>query len=46
MLKDRSEVEPIPSDIPVVLLVVGFNGSGKTTSIAKMVKTAKEKVAT
>ena len=42
MLKDRSEVEPIPSDIPVVLLVVGVNGSGKTTSIAKMVKTAKD----
>ena len=42
MLKHRSEVEPIPSDIPVVLLVVGVNGSGKTTSIAKMVKTAKD----
>ena len=41
MLKVRSELEPIPADTPVVLLVVGVNGSGKTTSIAKMVETAK-----
>ena len=34
MLKVRSELEPIPADTPVVLLVVGVNGSGKTTSIA------------
>ena len=41
MLKVPSELEPIPADTPVVLLVVGVNGSGKTTSIAKMVETAK-----
>ena len=41
MLKVPSELEPIPADTPVVLLVIGVNGSGKTTSIAKMVETAK-----
>ena len=40
MLMDRSDLDPIPQNAPVVLLVVGVNGSGKTTSIAKMVKAA------
>ena len=40
MLLDRSDLDPIPQNAPVVLLVVGVNGSGKTTSIAKMVKAA------
>ncbi len=41
MLIDSSNVEPIPADEPVVLLVVGVNGAGKTTSIAKIVDAAK-----
>ena len=41
ILKEGSETEPIPTDTPVVLLVVGVNGAGKTTSIAKMVNIAK-----
>ena len=40
MLMDRSDLDPIPQNAPVVLLVVGVNGAGKTTSIAKMVKAA------
>ena len=41
MLTDSTNVEPIPADEPVVLLVVGVNGAGKTTSIAKIVDVAK-----
>ena len=40
MLTDSTNVEPIPADEPVVLLVVGVNGAGKTTSIAKIVDVA------
>ncbi|MDA1279249.1 MAG: signal recognition particle-docking protein FtsY [Chloroflexi bacterium] len=40
MLTDSSEIEPIPDGKPVVLLVVGVNGAGKTTSIAKLVQVA------
>ena len=32
--------DPIPSGQPVVVLVVGVNGSGKTTSIAKLARAA------
>ena len=32
--------DPIPSGQPVVVLVVGVNGSGKTTSIAKLAQAA------
>ena len=42
MLADSSGVDPFPDGEPVVLLVVGVNGSGKTTSIAKIVQVAKE----
>ena len=42
MLTDSSSVDPIPVGAQVVLLVVGVNGSGKTTSIAKIVQSAKE----
>jgi fused signal recognition particle receptor len=42
MLTDSSDVDPIPDGEPVVLLVVGVNGAGKTTSIAKLVDVAKE----
>ena len=41
MLTDSSSVDPIPDGDPVVLLVVGVNGAGKTTSIAKLVDVAK-----
>ncbi|NQW20916.1 MAG: signal recognition particle-docking protein FtsY [Chloroflexi bacterium] len=41
MLNDSSNLDPIPDGIPVVLLVVGVNGAGKTTSIAKIVDIAK-----
>jgi fused signal recognition particle receptor len=41
MLSDSSEVEAFPDGEPVVLLVVGVNGAGKTTSIAKLVEVAK-----
>ena len=41
ILTDSTNVEPIPTDEPVVLLVVGVNGAGKTTSIAKIVDVAK-----
>jgi len=41
MLTDSSGVDPFPDGEPVVLLVVGVNGSGKTTSIAKLVQVAK-----
>ena len=41
MLTDSTNVEQIPGDEPVVLLVVGVNGAGKTTSIAKIVDVAK-----
>ncbi|MBT4142646.1 MAG: signal recognition particle-docking protein FtsY [Chloroflexi bacterium] len=41
MLTDSTDVDPIPDDEPVVLLVVGVNGAGKTTSIAKLVDVAK-----
>ncbi len=42
MLSDSSGVDPIPDGEPVVLLVVGVNGAGKTTSIAKLVDVAKK----
>ena len=42
LLTDSSGVDPIPDGEPVVLLVVGVNGAGKTTSIAKLVQVAKE----
>ena len=35
------EDDPLPNDQPTVLLVVGVNGAGKTTSIAKIAHTAK-----
>ena len=41
-LTDTSELEPFPDGKPVVLLVVGVNGAGKTTSIAKLVQVAKD----
>ena len=41
LLKDISEIDPIPEGEPVVLLVVGVNGAGKTTSIAKLVDVAR-----
>ncbi|MBT3554679.1 MAG: signal recognition particle-docking protein FtsY [Chloroflexi bacterium] len=41
MLTDSTDVDPIPDDEPVVLLIVGVNGAGKTTSIAKLVDVAK-----
>ena len=37
----RLNGDPIPDDRPVVLLVVGVNGAGKTTSIAKLAQAAK-----
>ena len=40
MLTDSSDVDPFPPDKPVALLVVGVNGAGKTTSIAKLVQVA------
>jgi fused signal recognition particle receptor len=41
MLSDSSDFDAIPEKEPVVLLVVGVNGAGKTTSIAKLVDVAK-----
>ena len=41
MLTDSTNIDPIPDDEPVVLLVVGVNGAGKTTSIAKIVDVGK-----
>ncbi len=40
MLTDSSDVDPFPPDKPVALVVVGVNGAGKTTSIAKLVQVA------
>jgi fused signal recognition particle receptor len=40
MLTDSSGVDPVPENEPVVVLVVGVNGAGKTTSIAKLVDVA------
>jgi fused signal recognition particle receptor len=37
----RSEPDPLPDDVPFVLLVVGVNGVGKTTSVAKLAQSAK-----
>jgi len=42
MLTDSSGVDPVPENEPVVVLVVGVNGAGKTTSIAKLVDVAKK----
>ena len=36
-----SEEDPLPQGTPTVLLVVGVNGVGKTTSIAKIAQSAK-----
>jgi fused signal recognition particle receptor len=36
-----SEADPLPDDTATVLLVVGVNGAGKTTSIAKIAQSAK-----
>lgn len=36
-----SAAEPLPDDQPTVVLVAGVNGVGKTTSIAKLAKAAK-----
>lgn len=36
-----SEDDPLPEGVPTVLLVVGVNGVGKTTSIAKIAQSAK-----
>ncbi len=41
ILRSSDDTDPIPEDGPVVVLVVGVNGAGKTTSIAKLVDTAK-----
>jgi len=41
MLTDSTNIDPIPAGEPVILLVVGVNGVGKTTSIAKIVDGAK-----
>ncbi len=41
MLTDSSEIDPFPDGESVVLLVVGVNGVGKTTSIAKLVDAAR-----
>lgn len=41
-LSIRREEDPLPIDEPTVLLVVGVNGAGKTTSIAKLTRAAVE----
>ncbi len=33
---DRTELPPVPEDGPLVILVVGVNGGGKTTTIGKL----------
>jgi fused signal recognition particle receptor len=39
---EEHEVEdPLPDNMPTVLLVVGVNGAGKTTSVAKLAQVAK-----
>lgn len=38
---DLGEEDPLPDNTPTVLLVVGVNGVGKTTSIAKIAQSAK-----
>lgn len=40
ILKAQSPIEPLPAPVgqPQVILIVGVNGSGKTTSIAKLAK--------
>jgi fused signal recognition particle receptor len=37
-LVDKGEAHQISSETPLIVLVIGVNGSGKTTSIAKMAK--------
>jgi fused signal recognition particle receptor len=37
-LMGAAELAPVPTEKPHVILVVGVNGSGKTTSIAKLAK--------
>ena len=39
--ESAAESDPLPDNTPTVLLVVGVNGSGKTTSIAKLAGAAK-----
>jgi len=39
---DRAELAPTPDDGPVVVLVVGVNGVGKTTTIAKLAARLRE----
>lgn len=44
IVKDFTESlvdDPLPDDVPTVLLVVGVNGVGKTTSVAKLAEVAK-----
>ncbi|MES2122776.1 MAG: signal recognition particle receptor subunit alpha, partial [Chlamydiota bacterium] len=37
---ERTPLKEVPTGEPLVILVVGVNGSGKTTSIAKLASTA------
>lgn len=39
--EELAEEDPLPDDVPTVLLVVGVNGVGKTTSAAKLAQVAK-----
>ncbi len=40
-LTDTTGQDPLPDDVPVALLVVGVNGAGKTTAVAKLAQAAK-----
>jgi len=42
MLKIEAQVPSVPPSLPEVILAVGVNGSGKTTSIAKLAYSAKK----
>ena len=39
--EDHAVDDPLPDNVPTVLLVVGVNGVGKTTSVAKLAQVAK-----
>jgi len=42
MLKIKVQAPPVPPSLPKVILAVGVNGGGKTTSIAKLACSAKK----
>jgi len=46
MLKERDTAIAVPSEPPCVILVAGVNGTGKTTSIAKLAKRLRDDGAT